>query len=75
MEFLNTQTIFGLTYLQLGGVLVGVLVVTNIFTRIFGDKTSNKMLKKRCRSCKWEGPAVATTKTCPKCQSQLHTVS
>jgi hypothetical protein len=74
MEFLRGQAGFGYTYLELFGILIGVMIASNIFTRIFGEKTGNQMLKKQCSNCRWTGPAVKTTKICPKCQGPLHTI-
>ncbi|MBK6689259.1 MAG: hypothetical protein IPG45_32630 [Deltaproteobacteria bacterium] len=74
MDFLNRELFAGWTVLQVGGGLLGLIVVGSILGRLRGRGEKIAFAKKKCRGCGWEGPGGPQTKKCAKCGAPLYTV-
>ncbi len=73
MDLLQRELVAGLSALEVGLAVVGLLVVVGGLRRWLGGdgETSRHNIAARCQACGWSGDVSAFTRQCPLCRGDV----
>ncbi|MBU0554072.1 hypothetical protein KKF91_01800 [Myxococcota bacterium] len=71
MDLLNQELVAGYSVLEVGGVVIGLIILISVFKALFKKAPERKGVISASCACGWRGQVGAYNRRCPRCNAAL----